>query len=487
MAVPKRKCGAIFVECDRARWRVWAPKCRHLQLLLDDSPPQEMTPTSHGWFEHEAAARAGTRYAFLLDGKTRADPCSLSQPDGPAGKSALFNPALFPWHDAGWQGIPRQDLVFYELHVGTFTPEGTFQAIIPRLQSLRDLGITAIELMPIAQFSGNRNWGYDAVLPYAAQNSYGGPLGLQKLIDAAHAMGLAVFLDVVYNHMGPEHNYLDDFGPYFTDNYKTPWGRAINFDGPGSDPVREFVLSNVRMWLEEFHADGLRLDAVHAIYDFGAHHILAQIKETAAEVAARTRRDIHIVAESDLNDPRIVLPAERGGHALDAQWSDDFHHALHVLLTGERRGYYADFQGAPDLPKILQSPFLFAGTYSQTRQRTHGLPPRGIPGDHFVVCTQNHDQVGNRAVGDRLTTQLNSPEKLRLAACLLLLSPYLPLLFMGEEYGETSPFPFFCSFESPDLIQAVRQGRKREFADFAEGSDLPDPQSESTFHSAQLT
>jgi maltooligosyltrehalose trehalohydrolase len=432
---------------------------------------------------------AGLRYAYSLDGgDDRPDPCSLWQPEGIPGPSAVFRPDRFRWTDQSWKGVPRQDLVFYELHVGTFTPEGTFDAIIPRLESLKDLGITAIEIMPVNQFPGRRNWGYDGVLPYATQNSYGGPEAFQRLVDAAHRAGLAVFLDVVYNHVGPEGNYLNDFGPYFTDKYKTPWGSAVNYDDKGSDAVRDFVLDNVRMWLAEFHMDGLRLDAVHAIYDLGARHLLRAIKEVAEDVSQQTGRTIEIVGESDQNDPRICNPPDRGGHGLDAQWADDFHHAVHAYLTGERRQYYEEYGDPRQIARTLETPFLFAGDYSPHRGRKHGAPPTGLAGDHFVVCIQNHDQVGNRAQGDRLSTLLNSESKQRLAASLLLLSPYLPLLFMGEEYGERNPFPFFCSFNDPQLIEAVRQGRKREFAELVGAAgQVPDPHADETFASARLT
>jgi maltooligosyltrehalose trehalohydrolase len=353
---------------------------------------------------------------------------------------------------------------------------------------LKALGVTAIELMPVGQFPGSRNWGYDGVLPYAAQDTYGGPQGLAKLVDAAHGAGLAVCLDVVYNHYGPEGNYLDEFGTYFTDEYKTPWGRAINYDQRGSDPVRQFVLDNARMWLDEFHLDGLRLDAIHAIYDQGAKHILREIRETADEVAEQTGRFIHIVAESDLNDPKVVTSPERGGHGLDAQWSDDFHHAAHTVLTGESRGYYSDYGSLKQLARALETPFLFSGQFSTHRGRRHGGPADGVPGGRFVICIQNHDQVGNRARGDRLTTLLESAAQQRLAASLMLLSPYVPLLFMGEEYAETRPFAFFCSFCGKELVQAVREGRRREFADFAGPvGEMPDPQAESTFMSAKLS
>jgi maltooligosyltrehalose trehalohydrolase len=447
-----------------------------------------MEAEGRGYFRAAAEVPEGQRYLYRLDGgPERPDPCSLWQPEGVGGPSAVVRSQRFAWTDRGWAGVRQEDLVFYELHVGTFTPQGTFDAVLPRLGQLRELGVTAVELMPVGQFPGTRNWGYDGVLPYAAQDSYGGPHGLQRLVDACHAAGLAVFLDVVYNHLGPEGNYLAEFGPYFTDHYRTPWGPAFNYDGAGSDAVRDYVLGNARMWLEEFHADGLRLDAVHAIYDFAARHILRELEEAAGDVAGRRGFPARVVAESDLNDPRLLLPPERGGYGLDAQWSDDFHHAVHTYLTGERQGYYEDFGKAEELARVLEQPFLYAGRYSPYRDRRHGAPPEGLSGDRFVVCLQNHDQVGNRASGDRLTRLLGTPERQRLAASLLLLSPHLPLLFMGEEYGEDRPFPFFCSFGDAKLVEAVRQGRRREFAAFAWQGEVPDPHGEGTFASARLS
>lgn len=487
-----RRDGAVGQRDGSVRWRVWAPQARQVELVLIEKGQQRavaMQREERGFFHHtEAKVPEGQRYAYRLDGgPERPDPCSLWQPDGVHGPSAVVFPERFSWTDRNWRGVPRADLVFYELHVGTFTPQGTFEAAISRLNDLRDLGVTALEIMPVGQFPGSRNWGYDGVLPYAVQNSYGGPYGLQRLVDACHAAGLAVFLDVVYNHLGPEGNYLAEFGPYFTDHYKTPWGKAVNYDGPGSDAVRDYIVNNARLWLEEFHFDGLRLDAVHAIYDFSARHILRDVQEAAEDVSRHCGRTLHVVAESDLNDPRLLHPRSRGGHELGGQWNDDFHHAAHAFLTGERRGYYQDFGSARQIAQVLTQPYLFAGDYSPHRNRKHGAPPEGLFGDRFVVCLQNHDQVGNRARGDRLLSLLGNPVKQRLASSLLLLSPYVPLLFMGEEYGEDNPFPFFCSFGDPQLIEAVRQGRKQEFAELVGQGTVPDPQDEATFGSARLS
>lgn len=486
------ECGALSQEDGSVRWRVWAPKAKHVELVLMDGKSRAVRPMEReeqGYFSFTSdRLPSGQRYAYRLDGgPERPDPASRWQPDGVSRPSAVLDQDEFHWTEAGWSGIPRKDLVFYELHVGTFTPEGTFDAVIPRLPALRELGVTALELMPVAQFPGTRNWGYDGVHPYAPQHSYGGPHGLQRLVDACHRQGLAVFLDVVYNHIGPEGAYLAEFGPYFTERYRTPWGAAVNYDDAGSDHVRKFVLDNVRMWIGDYHFDGLRLDAIHAIYDFGARHILRDIKDAAESASKGRGYGAHIVAESDLNDVRIVLPPERGGYGLDAQWSDDFHHAVHACLTGERQGYYIDYGRSEQLAKALTDTFVLDGCYSRSRDRRHGDSAGGLPGDRFVICTQNHDQVGNRAVGDRLTTQLSPPAQ-RLAASLLLLAPHLPLLFMGEEYGEARPFQFFCSFSDPALIENVRAGRRREFEAFhRDGMDVPDPQAESTFEASRLS
>jgi maltooligosyltrehalose trehalohydrolase len=487
-----RRDGAVALPDGSVRWRVWAPRARQVELVLIEGERRRALPmqrAERGYFYHiEANIPESPCYTYRLDGgPERPDPCSLWQPDSVHGPSALVRPEQFTWTDRDWRGVPRNDLVFYELHVGTFTPQGTFEGVVSRLNDLRELGITAVEIMPVGQFPGSRNWGYDGVLPYAAQNSYGGPHGLQKLVDACHAAGLAIFLDVIYNHFGPEGNCLAEFGPYFTDHYKTPWGKAVNYDGPGSDAVRDYVCNNARMWLEEFHFDGLRLDAVHAIYDFSARHILRDVQEVAEKVSHQSGRPLHIIAESDLNDPRLLYPRRHGGHELDGQWSDEFHHAIHAFLTGELRGYYQDFGSPRQIAEVMVKPFLYAGDYSPHRDRKHGAPPEGLAGDRFVVCLQNHDQVGNRARGDRLLSLLGNPAKQRLASSLLFLSPYLPLLFMGEEYGEDNPFPFFCSFGDANLIEAVRQGRKQEFAELVGQGEVPDPQSKATFASARLS
>lgn len=492
MARVRQRCGAHVRADGVMEWRVWAPRAKTVDLVLIDGVDRQveaMTSEPHGYFSFQRqGVRHGQRYAFSLDkGTDRADPASCWQPDGVMQPSAIVLPSQFQWTDQEWEGIRREHLVFYEVHVGTFTAEGTFDAIIPRLPSLRQLGVTALELMPVGQFPGTRNWGYDGVYPFAPHQSYGGPEGLQRLVDACHREGLACVLDVVYNHFGPEGSYQAEFGPYFTDHYKTPWGLAVNFDGAGSEGVRGYVTDNVRMWIRDYHVDGLRLDAVHAIYDSGATHILKEIKWAADEAARGRRFPAYVIAESDLNDVRILLSEDQGGYGLDAQWSDDFHHAVHTVLTGERQGYYADY-GEPDqLRAVLEKTFVLDGCFSRHRNRCHGAPAAGLPGDRFVGCIQNHDQVGNRAAGERIG-QLLSPPLQRLAAAYLLLAPHLPLLFMGEEYGESHPFQFFCSFEGKELIAAVRKGRRQEFEAFhASGAHVPDPQAPSTFEQSRLT
>jgi maltooligosyltrehalose trehalohydrolase len=484
--------GAIRQRDGSVVWRVWAPLSPAVSLVTSPSGARQeaaMTPEENGYFVHrQPQVEEGLPYAFTAaDGREYPDPASRWQPNGVHRPSAVFSPESYHWSDANWHGIAREDLVLYELHVGAFTPEGTLDAIIPRLPQLRSLGVTAVELMPVAQFAGDRNWGYDGVYAYAVQNSYGGPQALQRLVDAAHQAGLAVILDVVYNHFGPEGNYLGNFGPYFTDRYRTPWGNAINYDGPDSDAVRQFVIDNARLWVRDFHLDGLRLDAVQTIYDLSAHHILGEIQAAVEREAARAGRLVHVIAETNQNDVRLVRPRARGGLGLDGVWADDFHHSVHALLTGERDGYYVDFGELRHVAKALNDVFVYDGCYSPFRRRRHGSRVGATDRTRFVVCVQNHDQVGNRARGDRLSTIL-SPASQRLACGLLLLSPCVPLVFMGEEYGEESPFPFFCSFGDLDLIEAVRRGRRQEFAAlaFRWGSEIPDPQDPKTLDSAKL-
>ena len=479
----------VLPDGSGVEFRVWAPRQERLAVRTERGSGWEEHPMTRVGDEYVARvsrAGPGTRYSYVLaDGRVRPDPVSRRQPDGVHEASAVVQPDDFAWSDAAWRGLAMSDLVLYELHVGTYSAARSFDGIARDLERLRNLGVTAIELMPVAAFPGSRNWGYDGVALYAVHEAYGGPDGLRRLVDAAHNAELAVIMDVVYNHLGPEGNYLDDFGPYFTDVYHTPWGRAVSYDQAGSDEVRRFVVDNARMWIEEYHCDGLRLDAVHAIYDFGARHILRDISDAVHAAGAAAGRRTVVIAESDQNDPRIVRQAEREGYGCDGQWADDFHHAVHSELTGERAGYYADFGGVETIAAAMRQPFVYAGQRSAYRQRRHGAPAAAESRERFVVCIQNHDQVGNRAVGDRLDT-LVSPAQRRLAAALLLLSPYVPLMFMGEEYGERRPFLYFVSHTDPELVRAVREGRRKEFESFGWDAEVPDPQSEETFERSTL-
>ena len=488
MVAGRPRVGATCQGDGRCQFHVWAPHCKRVDVHLmghdDRSVPLEKDALGY----HSALVvdvEPGTTYRFRLDHRReRPDPASRWQPVGVHGPSKLVDPS-FGWSDRGWTGLPLADLILYELHVGTFTHEGTFEAAMERLPALRELGVTAVELMPVAAFPGGRNWGYDGVYPFAVQESYGGPAGLAGFVDAAHANGLAVVLDVVHNHLGPEGNYLSDFGPYFTDRYRTPWGRAVNFDGPGSDEVRSYFIQSALHWVDAYHMDGLRLDAVHAIHDESP---LPFVEELAAAVhgrAAELGRRVHVIAESDANDVRLVRSRERGGRGLDAVWADDLHHALHAALTGERHSYYVDYGNASHIGRALRDGFAYSGQRSEYRQRRHGSDPTGIPGEHFVVCAQNHDQVGNRLRGKRLNA-LTTFERVKLAAATVLLSPFLPLLFMGEEHGETSPFPYFVSHGDPALLEAVRTGRAEELAKLGLDDEPLDPASEATFEAARL-
>ena len=441
-----------------------------------------------GYWRVRAAVGPGTMYKYRLDGGMMVpDPASLSQPDGVHGASAVVDLAGFDWSDNGWTGIPLANMIMYELHVGAFSATHDFDGVAAKLDYLAELGVNAIELMPVAQVPGNRNWGYDGVFPFAVQQSYGGVAGLRRLVDAAHQKGIAVVVDVVYNHFGPEGNYLSCYGPYFTEQYRTPWGGAINFDDAWSDGVRNYFMQHARLLLEEYRVDGLRLDAVHAIKDMSAIPFIAQLKGLAVDITRRTGRHKILIAEMDLNDPKYILPPVKGGYGLDGQWVDEFHHALRALLTGERKAYYEDFGDIGKLEKAFRDTYVYDGVYSPYRRRTFGGRADGCAYGQFVVFAQNHDQVGNRACGERLGAHL-SVAQLKLAAAAVLLSPYVPLLFMGEEYGEKHPFPFFVSFEDPALIKAVREGRAAEFRGFAdEGVTIPDPEAAGTFESAVLS
>jgi maltooligosyltrehalose trehalohydrolase len=482
--------GASPLPDAQVAFHVWAPRCRSLEVEIVPAagPPVRVPATRDAEGYHEAVVRggAGLRYRYVLDGeRVRPDPAARALPEGVHGVAEVVDMGAFVWSDAGWRGRPLDEYVLYELHVGTFTPEGTFDGVIARLPDLRALGVTAIELMPVASFPGDRNWGYDGVGLYAPQQSYGGPEGLARLVDACHEQGLCVVLDVVYNHLGPEGNYLAEFGPYFTDRHRTPWGDAVNFDGPDAGPVRRFFVENAVRWVTEFHVDGLRLDAIHGIVDDSAVHILRELNDAVQRAARRAGRAVHVIAESDLNERRVIERASRGGYGLAAQWSDDFHHALHALLTGERSGYYADFGRVEQLAKAYTDGFVYTGERSVHRGRPHGTPSRDLPGERFVVFAQNHDQVGNRARGERLTA-LVPFEALKAAAAAYLLAPALPLLFMGEEYGEPAPFLYFTSHGDPALASAVSVGRREEFKAFGWQGEVPDPQDPDTFERSIL-
>lgn len=487
----KLDIGATVLENDRVRFRVWAPRADGISVRIVSDTENRLVSLrreERGYFSAVVdGVREGDHYLYLLgDGVERPDPASRFQPEGVHGPSQVVDPRSFSWTDGTWKGRQLHEYLLYELHVGTYTGEGTFEALIPMLDYLLELGITAIELMPVAQFPGERNWGYDGVNLFAPQNSYGGPVGLKKLVDACHGKGLAVVLDVVYNHLGPEGNYLHGFGPYFTDRYRTPWGEAVNFDGPYSDEVRRYFLDNALYWIREYHVDALRLDAVHGIFDFSARHFLAELATEVHREAEVLGRKAYVIAESDLNDVRLVDPLDKGGYGLDGQWNDDFHHILHTLLTGEKDGYYEDFNGVGQLAKSLSERFVYSGQYSRFRRRSHGNSAAGRPARQFVVFAQNHDQVGNRMFGERLSALVSS-ESLKLAAGAVLLSPYLPLLFMGEEYGEEAPFLYFVSHSDHGLVEAVREGRKGEFRSFVSRGDPPDPGAVETFLQSKIT
>lgn len=467
-------------------FRVWAPLRQNVALLLDGRR-HEMTRQSNGWWTAEVGTEAGQAYQFELDGRDVCpDPRSQFQPDGVQGASRLVDISSFRWSDQGFQSRPLSSALLYELHVGTFSSRGTFEGAVEHLDHLVKLGVTHIELMPIAEFAGVRGWGYDGVFPFAPHHAYGGPKGLMKLVDACHARGLGVILDVVYNHLGPSGNCLGKFGPYFTDRHQTPWGSSLNFDGPYSDDVRQYFIDNATMWLKDYHVDGLRLDAVHAIVDTSAMPFLEQFAAEMKHLEAQIGKHLILIAESDLNDPRIVRPQLHHGFGFDAQWNDDFHHAIHAALTEEKAGYYRDFGGIDDLACVFQRPYLYAGRFSPHRLRSHGRPAEGVHASSFIGYSQNHDQVGNRATGERLH-QLLPMDLAKVAAALTILSPYVPLLFQGEEWAASNPFQYFVDFsEDPDLAAAVVEGRREEFAGLQDAADVPDPQSEETFQRSKL-
>ncbi len=471
--------GAHPIDADTTRFRVWAPLPERVALRVGDTD-HALHDDGFGIFSADVPAAHGDDYCFVADGQELPDPSSRWQPEGIRGRSRVVDPASFDWSDAGWQAPALADMVIYELHVGTFTPEGTFDAAIERLRGLRELGVNAIEVMPVAEFPGRHGWGYDGVYLSAAQSSYGGPEGLQRLVDAAHGEGIAVLLDVVYNHVGASGGgALDAFAPYFTDKYSTFWGSAINYDDADSDPVREWVLQSAMGWIRDFHIDGLRLDAIHAIFDSSPEHLVAALSRRVHAV----NPDAVVIAESGLNDPRVMRPAERGGWGCDAAWADDFHHALRVLLTDDREGYYAEFGDVAQLAKAFHRPHIHDGTWSSFRGRRFGAPAGDVAPEAFVVFDANHDQVGNRAFGDRLPVEVRP-----LAAFVTLLSPFTPMIFQGEEYGETAPFQFFSDHIDEDIATATREGRRREFAAFAQfGEQVPDPQDPATFQASKLT
>jgi maltooligosyltrehalose trehalohydrolase len=476
---------------DSCEFRVWAPAAQSVTLRLTNQHGTQDWPmqrTDDGHFALQASARAGDRYLYIVDQhKAVPDPVSRLLPEGVHGRTEIVDPEHFIWTDHAWHGLPLDDYVIYELHVGTFTAQGTFDAAIAKLPYLKKLGITVIEIMPVAAFPGTRNWGYDGVSPYAVQASYGGPDGLKRLVNAAHEIGLGVALDVVYNHLGNEGNYLRFFGPYFTATHKTPWGEAINYDQPGSEGVRRYFIENALYWIREFHFDGLRLDAVQIIYDSSPRHILAEIAENVSGLAQELDCTVCVIAETDENDARLVQPISAGGYGMDAIWSDDFHHAVHAFFTGEREGYYQDFGRPEQIVKALQDGFVFQGEPFQFwGGRRRGASSAGIPAPAHVICLQNHDQVGNRARGERLTALMPRGARM-LAAALLLLSPQTPLLFMGQEYDETNPFLFFTDYGDPALQEAVSEGRQREFKDFGfAGGAVPDPEDPETFTHSKL-
>ncbi|NGX61441.1 MAG: Malto-oligosyltrehalose trehalohydrolase [Chlamydiae bacterium] len=464
-------------------FRVWAPHHLSLSLHLLGKGMFRMERDKEGYFSFNLErVSPGDRYFYTFgNGLERPDPVSRFLPDGVHGPTEIVDPKSFSWDDLSWKGIPLQEQIFYEIHVGAYTKEGTFYSLIDKLPYIKKLGVTCLEIMPISQFPGRWNWGYDGASPYAPYSGYGGPQGLKELVKAAHAHSLGICLDVVYNHLGPEGNYLAEFGNYFSDTYRTPWGKALNYDGPYSDHVRHYIIQNALYWLSEYHIDALRLDAIHGIYDFSASPMLPELIKEVRLLGQEQGRNIHVIAESGFNDARILHPEEKGGWDLCGVWNDDFHHAMHVTLTGEKTTYYSDFSGLPDLARSLSGGFVYEGQYSSFRKRRHGNSCKGIPYEKFLIFSQNHDQAGNRPWGERLAS-LVEKEPAKLAACFTLLTPATPLLFMGEEYGEKASFEYFVDYKDERLMRSIFEGRKRE----SHRTDMPFPGKES-FDNSQLS
>ena len=485
ISVERATLGAQPLASGCTRFTVWAPRPDKIELHI--IAPEERIVGLEADESGVCSAvvdgiSIGARYFYRINGQDRPDPASRHQPEGVHGPSEVVS--IAPESEENWTGLPLSEFVIYELHVGTFTPGGTIDDIVPELKRLKDLGITAVELMPVAEFPGSRNWGYDGVFPYSVHHCYGGPEALRRLARACHEQRMALVLDVVYNHFGPEGNYLAQFAPYFTSRYRTPWGEAVNFDDAYNDCVRSYFIENALYWFD-CGVDALRLDAVHAMYDRSASPFLQELAEAVHKHAGVLGRSLYLIAESDLNDARLLLPPERGGDGLDAQWADDFHHCLHTALTGERDGYYRDFDGISQLAETLRQGWYYSGQYSPFRRRRHGNSPEHVRARQLVVCSQNHDQVGNRALGERLI-QLAGFNAAKLAATAVVLSPFVPLLFMGEEYGETAPFLYFVSHSDVELVEAVRKGRRAEFSDLGASTDFPDPQDATTFVKSKL-
>ncbi len=484
------RIGPHYLGDGRCGFTVWSPLLAKVELKII-SPEKGTFPLERDekgyWRTTVENIYPGADYLYRLDCDIDSpDPASNFQPEGIHGPSRVVDHSAFQWEDRGWTGIDLCAMVIYEIHVGTFTPGGTFEAVIPRLDDLKDLGINTLLLMPVAQCPGVRNWGYDGVYPFAVQNSYGGPEGLKRLVNECHKKGIAVKLDVVYNHLGPESNSAYNFGPYLTDEYKCPWGQAVNVDGEYSDGVRNFFIENACYWFSDYHIDILRLDAADRIYDINAYPFLQQLADEVRGFARQVGRKLFLIAEGDQNDPKLIRPKEKGGFGLDAQWCDDFHHCVHTLLTGDREGYYIDFGSVGQLAKSFCEGFAYSGKYSQYRKCRRGQPSLDIPAYRFVVFSQNHDQVGNRLAGDRLTRLVHF-EALKLAAGAVFLSPFIPLVFMGEEYGEENPFQYFVNYSDPELIKSVREGRKKEFTSFAWEEEPPDPEGEDTLRRSKLS